>query len=255
MDRRSIRGYLDQYQNKEKVHKPRAVHVVVDALYFGERKEDTSWCIVVFRDPANQENLYWSFHGSETTTAYREGRACLESLGYTILSVTGDGFSGIRQGFYGIPYQMCLVHMERIVIKGTTRNPQTEAGKVLLALGRSLHNTSRLVFERRLREYGRQFHSFLSEKTFHGSGQWSYTHERVRDAYNSLVRLLPYLFTYEGDQFINKTTNSLEGHFRHVEDITAIHCGASRSSMEKILTTIAHASTIAPNQQVVKKIL
>lgn len=255
MDKRTIRGYLDQYHNKEKKHNPRPVHMVVDALYFGERKEDTSWCIVVFRDPDNQENLHWSFHDTETTQCYREGRIYLESLGYTILSVTGDGFSGIRQGFTGIPYQMCLVHMKRIVIKGTTRNPQTDAGRVLLHLTESLFNTSRYRFEKRLNQYEEQYKSFLYEKTIHRPGEWSYTHEGVLQAFKSLKRLLPYLFTYEGDEKIHRDTNSLEGHFKHVEDITAIHCGAPRPSMEKILTTIAHASTIAPNPTLVKKIL
>jgi len=255
LDRRTIKDYLDRYHNKEKMHDPRPVHIVVDALYFGERKEHTSWCIVVFRDPYNQENLYWSFHDTETTAAYREGRIYLESLGYTILSVTGDGFGGIKQGFAGIPYQMCLVHMKRLVIKGTTRCPQTEAGQVLLALTESLFSTSRYRFEKRLNQYEQQYKSFLYEKTVHRAGEWSYTHEGVLQAFKSLKRLLPYLFTYEGDENISKNTNSIEGHFRHVEDITAIHCGAPRSSMEKILTTIVHASTIAPNSQLVKKIL
>jgi hypothetical protein len=54
----------------------------------------------------------------------------LEALGYIIISVTGDGFGGIRAGIY---FQMCQVHMG-LVIKGTTRNPKLEAGAVLLAL-------------------------------------------------------------------------------------------------------------------------
>ena len=102
---------------------------MVDALYFGERKEDTSWCVVCFRDPKKKENLWWSFGKTETTGIYLQGRVYLENLGYTILSVTGDGFGGLRTAFSDIPLQMCHVHMERIVVKGTTRKPILEAGR------------------------------------------------------------------------------------------------------------------------------
>lgn len=56
----------------------------------------------------------------ETTFDYRQLQNELEALGYVIKGVTGDGFGGIRSAFSGIPFQMCHVHMERIVVKGTT---------------------------------------------------------------------------------------------------------------------------------------
>ena len=117
------------------------------------------------RDPYNKENLWWMFTKSETTSVYRLMRDDLESLGYTILSVTGDGFGGIKQAFKGIPYQMCHVHMERIVIRGTTRNPQTEAGEVLLALVRTLYDTTSNLFHTRLTQYIEKYRDFLNEKT------------------------------------------------------------------------------------------
>ena len=128
MDRRLLRRMLSAYQSPSKQHHPRSVHLVVDGTYFGERKEGRSWCTVVARDPYEKENLLWSFEDTETTEVYAWLRQGLETLGYTILSVTGDGFSGIKSAFFGIPYQMCHVHMERLVIQGTTRNPQTQAG-------------------------------------------------------------------------------------------------------------------------------
>ena len=72
-------------------------------------------CAVCFRDPKRKENLWWTFCKTETTSVYLEGKIYLEQLGYTILSVTGDGFGGLRQAFFGIPFQMCHVHI--VVLK------------------------------------------------------------------------------------------------------------------------------------------
>jgi len=122
LDRRSIRDLFDGYKAPQKIHHPRPINLVIDATYFGERKEDTSWCAVVARDPKQKEDLVWSFTNTETTYAYALLREQLKHLGYTILSVTADGFLGIKSAFYGIPYQMCHVHMERLVIRGGVLN-------------------------------------------------------------------------------------------------------------------------------------
>lgn len=224
--------------------------MVVDGTYWGERTEETSWCSVVVRDPERKENLWWSFEPTETTSIYVRARSDLEALGYQILSVTGDGFSGIKQGFSGIPYQMCHVHMERLVIQGTTKRPELEAGMVLLALVKTLHETTHFIFSRRLKQYIEKYRDFLNEKTIHPfSGEMSWTHEKLRQAVHSLLRFQQYLFTFEQDSRITKTTNSLEGYFRHVKDVVDIHCGLTRSQKERVLHSIFLASSIAPTQK------
>ena len=251
-----LKNALSSYKAREKTHHPRKVHLVADATYFGERREQTSWCAVVFRDPRSKENLWWSFFDTETTSAYLEGRIFLEKLGYTILSITGDGFGGLRTAFSSIPYQMCHVHMERIVISGTTRKPIMEAGKALLALARLLHKTDGETFKHYLREYLNKYQVFLNEKTVNPlTGESFFTHEPLRRAVLSLVRFLPYLFTYEKNKNIPGTTNSLEGHFSHVKDIVGVHRGLSRPQMQKVLHSIFLASTIAPTKKRLKHIL
>ncbi|MCG2687217.1 hypothetical protein L6260_00220 [Candidatus Parcubacteria bacterium] len=256
MDKRSIKDILDSYVAPRKIHKPRPVHLVVDATWFGSRKENTSWCAVVARDPYLEEDLAWVFADSETTYTYNLLRDELEELGYTILSVTGDGFSGIKSAFYGIPYQMCHVHMERLVTRGTTKNPQTKAGQVLLALTKSLHYTDKKTFNRRLLDYKNKYSIFLNEKTTHPfTGGWSWTHEGTRMAFLSLLRLSAYLFTFEQDKNIQKTTNSIEGHFGHINQKVGSHNGLSRSQKEKVLHSIFLASTTAPNVDKLDEIL
>ena len=256
VDRRTIRNLLDRYQRPKKIHNPRSLHLIVDAVYWGERTEQTSWCAVVARDPNAKENLWWTFTDRETTSIYRQCRDDLEALGYQVISVTGDGFGGIKQAFASIPYQMCLVHMERIVIRGTTRTPLTEAGQVLLALVRSLYKTKGPTFHWRLNEYFHRYKDFLNEKTRHPvSGEWSFTHEELRRAAHSLLAHMPDLFTFERHSQIPRTTNSLDGHFSHVRDIIEIHRGLGRAQKEKVLTTIFHASSIAPKKKKLSEIV
>ncbi len=243
------------YQPPAKIHTPRSVHLVVDGTYFGERLEDTIWCVVVGRDAKTKENLWWTFCSTETTSVYRQMRSDLEQLGYTILSVTGDGFGGIKQAFSGIPYQMCQVHMERLVIKGTTRRPKLEAGVALLTLVHFLKDTDSLTFNRYLHKYIEKYRSFLNERSinvFTGVEQW--THEPLRSALRSLISFQPFLFTYETTPHTPKTTNTIEGHFRHINEVVAIHCGLTRGHKEKVIHTILLAGTIAPTEKELEKI-
>ena len=255
-DRRTIRRLLETYTPPNKIHQPRAIHLVVDGTYWGERKQDTDWCSIVGRDPYQQEDFWWSFPKSETTSEYRRMRADLESLGDTILSVTGDGFGGIKQAFSGIPYQMCQVHMERLVVKGTTRKPQLEASIVLLALVRSLYDTNSPTFRTRLNEYIVKYRDFLNEQSINTeTGRMEWAHRGVRDALRSLVNFRQYLFTFEQNRQIPPTTNSIEGHFSHIDDVIGVHRGISRDMKEKVLQTFFLLGTIAPGERDVHKLL
>jgi len=177
----------------------------------------------------------------------------LESLGYTILSVTGDGFGGIKTAFSGIPYQMCHVHMERIVVRQITNNPKLEANKVLLALVKTLKETDSVTFISRLNAFVIKYRDFLAERTVNPeTGKKVFTHRGTRSALKSLQYFAPYLFTFEQDGRIPKTSNSLEGHFRHIKRLVSVHCGLSRSQKEKVLDTILLVGTTAPSEKRLK---
>lgn len=256
MDKRTLKDHTDIYVAPEKSHVPRHVNIIADALYFGERKEETSWCVVVLRDPKRKENLWWDFVHTETTGVYLRGKQSLEEKGYTIRSVTGDGFAGIRHAFAGIPFQMCHVHMERLVIRGTTRKPQLEAGKVLFALIRTIHYTDEATFRRYFEKYIEKYREFLNEKTINEfTGGTFFTHEPLRAAVLSLARFLPYLFTFAAHKDISKTSNSLEGHFAHIRDVVEVHRGLPRKQKERILHSILLASTVAPTAGKLRHVL
>lgn len=245
LDKKTIRTILDDYTPSKKKHEPRKIYLVADATYLGKEKNQKPWCKVVFRDPKKKENLWWKSGDEETESMYREGRKYLESLGYEIASVTGDGFSGLRNGFFGVQFQMCLKHMKDIIQRGTTRNPILEAGKVLLALSKTLHKTDKVTFERRFKQYLEYYLDFLNEKTTSmETGISEFTHKDLRQATMSLAKFMPYLFTYESDKNIPRTSNSLEGHFSHIKDILSIHRGMSKPLKEKVLEVILLNSSI-----------
>lgn len=249
--RRTIRRELNAYVPPQKIHHPRPVHLLADSTFFGKRTNDSSWCVTVLKCADTGEDLWWNFSQTETASAYYAGKVALESLGYIIHSVTGDGFGGIRTAFSGTSFQMCHVHMERIVIRGTTLKPKTEAGVVLLAMIRTLFSdhTNHSLFYRRLQLYWQKYQNFLNERTTAPiSGETFWTHEELRKSVMTLQRLSPYLFTFEKDLRIPKTTNALEGQFSHLKEVLAIHRGVSRKNKEKMIHTILLESTIAPKE-------
>jgi hypothetical protein len=248
-DKKTIFKYLDSIVLPEKKHEPRPIHLVVDATYFGTRIDKTAWGVILFRDSDRKENLWWKYVSHETALDYKEGKESLETLGYKILSVTSDGFLGLPRVFEHIPFQMCQFHMKQIVVRNVTLKPQTEAGKVLLALAKTLTETTQEEFDRRLQTFHIKYIDFLSEKTTHPDGSKSWTHEGARRAYMSLLHWREYLFTYQKHPGMPNTTNTCDGHFSHIKDVVRIHRGLCRSFKQKVLNAIFLESTIAPKKK------
>ena len=234
-----VQNMLDKYILPKVTHIGREVYLQVDATYFGSK--DNKFCLILFRDHINKQNLWWTFCDTEREIYYRQGRMFLESLGYIIKGVTTDGLPLFRRVFRDISYQMCLVHMERIIIRGTTRNPKLEAGKVLLALTKSLHTISEERFMHFMNQYTLKYFHFLNEKTYsEETGESWYTHEDLRSAFLSLQHLQDYLFTYTKDQNISKNTNSIEGVFGHLKIKVKAHHGLSLKRKQKIIEILLH---------------
>jgi len=79
------------------------------------------------------------------------------------------------------------------------------------------------------------------EKTYvTGTKHWRYTHRRVRSAYQSLRKNLPFLFTYQKYPELNipNTTNSLDGFWGRVKNLLSAHRGKSKERLMKIVEEI-----------------
>lgn len=77
-----------------------------------------------------------------------------------------------------------------------------------------------------------------NEKTFvAGTKYWRYTHAKLRSAYGSLIRNLPFLYTYQKypELRIPNTTNSLDGSFNVLKMFVNIHRGLKPKRRLKVI--------------------
>jgi hypothetical protein len=247
---RTLQTIFDEYVLPKKTHNPRDIYLVVDGTYFGETGTANAFCLVVFRDEENKEDVWWKFCEVETYEVYKEGKDHLISLGYVIKGVTADGLPLIRNVFKDIRFQMCLVHMERIIIRGTTKFPILEAGKVLLMLSSTLHTTNKDELRSRVIKYKEMYWTFLNEKAISVvTGDSWFVHRELLRAFNSLYNLFPFLFTYESDFRISKTPNSIEGHFHHINVRVSVHHGLSLQRKQKLITAILLNSSVTLDEK------
>lgn len=213
---------IDGYIPKSPYKKPCRTVLVIDAMFF---KRGSG--VLVFRSPTLKKNLGWRTIEKEEVDDYELGIIELQLAGWEIVGVTVDGRPGVLKRIenMGIPVQMCHFHQIQIVSRYTTRYPRLPAAKELLNLARLLPQTDEASFRYCLEEWCRKWKDFLDEKSWDElKKRWRYTHERLRKAHRSLLRHLPYIFTYHHTDMPN-TTNSLDGSFGHLRDKIGVHRG------------------------------
>ena len=198
------------------------------------------------RSPHLKANLGWAWILQETKEVYALLRAHIASKGFRLIAAVLDGRTGIPRVFTDIPVQICQFHQLQIVRRKLTLRPETEAGRELLSLTFSLAKTDEKTFAQGLHAWHNKHEEFINERTcVLGSRCWHYTHRRVRSAYLSLKRNLPFLFTYQKypSLFIPNTTNSLDGYFSRLKNLLSAHRGKSKERIRKIAREILRKQT------------
>ena len=133
---------------------------------------------------------------------------------------------------------MCHFHQMQNVTKYLTRRPETEAGKELRKIMLTLARSDEFTFTFNLKEWHNKWGEYIKEKTkVAGTKHWYYTHKKIRSAYLSMFRNLPYLFTYLKYPELNipNTTNSLDGSFNHLKDKVDLHHGLRKDRRYKLI--------------------
>jgi hypothetical protein len=184
-----------------------------------------------------KKNLWWAEVTSERMATYHYGRKILEAQGWEFSAVVIDGRRGLTTVFKGIPTQICLFHMMKTVTKWLTRTPETVPAQELRLLALTLTKTTEKEFTVALHTWYKKHKDFTEEQTHIHGGRWHYTHGRVRSAYRSLLRNLPYLFTYETypELHIPKTANSIDGSFSPLKKKVAAHGGLRKDRRYKVI--------------------
>jgi hypothetical protein len=214
-----------------------AVNLVVDATFFSR-----SDGVLVFR--ANGKNIYWRFIYSETVAEVAAGLDVLDKMGYRFSSVTLDGKRGIIRLFAArypsIPIQFCQFHQAQIIRRYTTNNPQTDCGKELKAVMRSLTQTDQSTFQSLIETVHEQYAAFLKERNDNNQ----FKHRRLRSAFRSLKTNIPYLFAYKNypELTIPNTTNSCDGAFAHWKQKLKIHRGIKHHRRNKMINFLLNHS-------------
>ncbi len=228
-----VRSKLEKAQTVQKKVKPSGYVFVADATFFGR-----VFGFLIYRIPELKKNVYFASIGYESIFEYQKGRIQVEKQGFEIRAIVLDGRPGVRNIFSDIPVQMCHFHQKQIVQRYLTLHPKLEAGIELKAIADSLCRSNEKQFSEALNDWYAKWSDFLKERTTDPiTRRWHYTHRRVRSAYASLKKNLPYLFTYQKYPELNipNTTNSLDGSFSFLKEKVSIHRGSTRDHINKLI--------------------
>ena len=200
----------------------------MDATYFGRQ-----WGAMVLYGARSKRALTVVEVERETNALYTQAVTALQEKDIFIQSIICDGKSGLLGAFPDIPVQMCQFHQIKIIMRHLTRKPKSPAAQALRALSLTLTETTQAAFEAALKRWYEQYAAFLNERSVNEeTGCSHYTYKRLRAAYNSLKRHLPWLFTCERfpDLGIPNTTNLLEGKFSEMKQLLRCHRGLKKES-------------------------
>ena len=207
--------------------------VVMDTTYFGR-----GFGVMVFKSSFDGVILYKQYVRYETNALYLSGIAEIVRRGISVQGIVCDGRQGLFGLFGDIPVQMCQFHQIQIVQRYLTRKPKTQAAIELKKLTLKLTKISKNDFVNNLNQWYLRWSDYLNERSRSSStGKTFYTHKRLRSAYLSLKRHLPYLFVFEEykELMIPNTTNDLDGQFADLKNKLRNHNGLSKERKIKFI--------------------
>lgn len=200
--------------------------VVMDTTYFGR-----GFGVMVFKNSLDGVVLYKQYVRHETNALYLAGIAEIRRRGIDIQAIVCDGRRGLFGLFGDISMQMCQFHQIQIVQRYLTRKPKTQAAIELKRITLKLTKLTKIEFVNSLNKWYLRWSDYLNERSKSpATGKTYYTHKRLRSAYLSLIRNLPYLFVFQDyTEFdIPNTTNGLDGQFANLKNKLRNHNGLSK---------------------------
>jgi hypothetical protein len=205
----------------------------MDTTYFGR-----GFGVMVFKNSLDGVILYKQYVRYETNELYFSGISEIIRRGINIQGIVCDGRRGLFGLFYDIPTQMCHFHQIQIVQRYLTRNPKSPAAIELRKLTLKLTKLSKVEFANSLDNWHLRWSEYLNERSKSPStGKTYYTHKRLRSAYLSLKRNMPYLFVFEKHKelMMPNTTNALDGQFADLKNKLRNHNGLSKARKMKFI--------------------
>ncbi|MDR0230838.1 MAG: hypothetical protein LBI82_01820 [Dysgonamonadaceae bacterium] len=207
--------------------------VIMDTTYFGR-----CFGVMVFKNSLDGVVLHKHYVRYETNALYLAGISEISRRGIDIQAIVCDGRQGLFGLFGDIPMQMCQFHQIQIVQRYLTRKPKTQAAIELKKLTLKLTKQTKEEFVNSLNNWYLRWSDYLNKRSKSlSTGKTYYTHKRLRSAYLSLKRHLPYLFVFQDNKelMIPNTTNALDGQFSDLKNKLRNHNGLSKARKMKFI--------------------
>jgi hypothetical protein len=207
--------------------------VIMDTTYFGR-----GFGVMMFKNSLDGVVLFKQYVRYETNALYLAGISEISRRGIDIQVIVCDGRQGLFGLFGNIPVQMCQFHQIQIVLRYLTRKPKTQAAIELKKLTLKLTKQTKEEFVNNLNNWYLRWSDYLNERNQSPkTGKTYYIHKRLRSAYLSLKRHLPYLFIFEEypNLQIPNTTNALDGQFANLKNKLRNHNGLSKERKMKFM--------------------
>jgi hypothetical protein len=230
----TVKRRLGKLSVSDYIHpQPRRVVGLMDATYWGR-----NWGLLVIKDARQGDVLWRKYIKQERLADYKEGVEFLENQGFAFDGIVCDGLRGMFQLFGGYKVQMCQFHQVAIIRRYITNNPKLEAGKELKMISKLLTRTDKESFITAFDAWYDKWAEFLRERSKDPiTGKSRYVHKRIRSAYLSVKRNLPYLFVWSDcpELGIPNTNNALEGSFAEIKNKLRNHNGLSKENRKRFI--------------------
>jgi hypothetical protein len=230
---KTIQRLLDKAVVVKRKEFPSIAVVVMDTTYFGRR-----FGVMVFKNSLDGVILYKQYVRYETNALYLSGISEITRRGIVIQGIVCDGRQGLFGLFGDIPMQMCQFHQIQIVQRYLKKKKKTQAAMELKKLTLKLTKQTKTEFVNSLNSWHVRWFDYLNERSISlSTSKTYYTHKRLRSAYLSLKRHLPFLFVFEDykELMIPNTTNALDGQFANLKNKLRNHNGLSKVRKMKFI--------------------
>ena len=230
---KTIQRWLDKVLIIKRKEFSSVAVVIMDTTYFGR-----GFGVMVFKNSLDGVVLYKQYVQYETNALYLAGVSEICRRGISIQGIVCDGRRGLFELFDDIPVQMCQFHQIQIVQRYLTRKPKSQAAIELKKIALKITKVTMKEFDDSLNNWHLRWSDYLNERSQSSStGKTHYTHKRLRSAYLSLKRNMPYLFVFENykEFMIPNTTNTLDGQFADLKNKLRNHNGLSMARKKKFI--------------------
>jgi hypothetical protein len=237
--KRHLRKVQEEYRCK---YFPSHGVLLIDTTYWGR-----NWGVIILLDSASSMVLWRKYVHHERLNDYLEGVNYVISHAYKVDGIVCDGLRGIFQLFSAYPVQMCQFHQAAIIRRYITQNPKLEAGKELKLIVKTLSKTDKQNFIEALKGWENKWDKFLKERVTDSNTKRSrYVHKKLRSAWFSLRRNMPYLFVFQDYSELNipNTNNALEGLFTALKNSLRNHNGMSKENRKRFIDGFLRHKTL-----------